>query len=504
MKMLEKLKNRFLNQSNNGPSFSMGKLIGFILIVIGNVAAISVGTIAWFNINSRNSEINMVSGDLNVEALKVTAYKYIYPYYQNSTEFIDYDAEGTVKKYVLEDHTLIYDDTPVDNISITSDDATITLGSKVSGTYTTDASEASYDNVYLPQTVSPSTYVPEFRYYLIGDDTFSGVSSGWYLEDGFAFSSREAIIDDKTTVLDNVVVSQGAEFILFEFDKNSNSSFVYNYFPLLSIAESSSPFRISDDGTRLLCLRSGIYKFTYSENQLKIELHTKDAGVIKDISVISNNLLDPTKISIDYAGSIDKVDYSTIEDYIPTAINEQNTTMIIDIELKFKNASEVTASLEVERTDTSDNSIFNTPGKYTDTVKNLTGYIDDAHANPLRASDFFNYYAIFTETAYASTNDIWNALHDDYHLDADKFINGESYDKKIDCTLHPKAGGNDETTIPACDPEVGQIYHCYIAIEYDNVYIDYFLNKNRLGKTYLLDRDFSFHFYGVQQKEEES
>ena len=31
---------------------------------------------------------------------------------------------------------------------------------------------------------------------------------------------------------------------------------------------------------------------------------------------------------------------------------------------------------------------------------------------------------------------------------------------------------------------------------------EYFLNKNRLGKTYILDRDFGFHFSGIQHLEE--
>ena len=504
MKLLEKFKNLFPKSGSSRARIT--RILMLALVAVGSVSTVLVGTIAWFALDNRESVIDMVSGDLDVDIRKVTAYKYVYPYYKNSTEFIDYDSQGTIKQFVLDDRTLVYDDTSVKDISIVQDNATVTLGTRYGGTssYTTDQAEASSTSVYIPT----SDYVPEFRYYLIGDDVFCGVGNSWRLTDGFAFAMRENVTNERSAVLDNIVVSAGSSFRLLE-TLEAGLAYDYYYFPLNSISESASPFRIIDDdgdeiGDRLLCLRSGIYKFTYSPNQLKIDLHTKEQGTRKDISVISNNSLDPTKISIDYSGSVNKTDYPTINTYLPTAIYNQNTTMVIDVELNFKNANDVEASLQIERTAATSNSIFNLADKYSDTTHNLDGYVDDANVNALRSSDFFNFYAVFTQTPYANANAIWNAMHRVGDQYSQKFANsGETYDTTIDCTLNLKEN-NDDTTIPASDPNSGldHIYHCYISIEYDYEHGAYFLDKHRLGKTYILDRDFTFHFYGVQVREE--
>lgn len=509
MKMFEKIKHIFSKKQNEGQSrSSRARLVGLFMLIIGNAAAISIATLAWFNMDSRKSTIDMVSGDLDVEIKTVTAYKYIYPYYANSTEFIDYDSEGVVKKFVLEDHSIEYDSVDVDDIVIASDDATVALGTKETGTTTTSSASASANNIYIPS----ANYVPEFRYYLVGDDIFSGVSDSWSLPAAYAFGLRESVANDKPAILDNIVVSAGSSFRLLEaleVIQAGQKTYLYNYFPLDDgINEGTSAFRVVDDdddgaGDRLLCLRSGIYSFTYSPNSLEIELHTRDSGTRKDISVITNNSLDPTKVSIDYAGSVDKDEYPTIESYMNQAIFDQNTSLILDVELNFKNASEVDASLKIERTDADSASIFNLTNKYSDTDHNLIGYVDDSHQNMLRASDFYNFYALFTKTPYANTSAIWSAMHRVGDANSQKFINGDTYDKTIDCTLNLKEL-SDSTVIAANNPNSGvdNIYHCYICIDYDYEHNTYFLDKNRLGKTYLLDRDFGFHFFGVQHKEE--
>ena len=490
------------------------KVITLTLVAFANLTAVTLGTFAWFNLSARDSLIDIVSGDLDIEINKVTAYKYVYPYYTNSTEFIDYDSEGTIKKFVLEDHTLEYDSTSVEDIEITSDDATISLGTKWGNvdTKTTSPESASSRNICIPT----GAYVPEFRYYLVGDNTFCGVDNSWHLTDGFAFALGEDVTNEKPAVLDNVVVSAGSTFRLLEtFEFGSSNVYEYFYYPLTGITETNSPFRIIDDdntedgGDRLLCLRSGIYKFTFTPGQLKIELHTKEDGARIDISVISNNSMDPTKVVIDYAGSntINKTDpeapnyFPDPNSYLATAIYNQNTSMVLDVELNFKNANDIDVSLQVERTAASSNSIYNVAGKYEDTTHNLTGYVDDAHMNPLRASDFFNYYSVFTKTPYASTSAIWTAMHRQGDVNSKKFINGETYDTTVDCPLNLKEV-DDSALVPASDPTINHIYHCYITIEYDYEHGTYFLDKNRLGKKYILDRDFGFHFYGTQHMEE--
>ena len=507
MKAFDKIKHIFSKKQNdNQPRSRRGRIVGLGLLIIGNATAVSIATLSWFNMDVRKSKIEMVSGDLGVEINKVTAYKYVYPYYKNSTEFIDYDAEGTVKKFILEDHTLNFNNQDIDDISISNDNATVTLGTKETGTSTTSSASASASNVYIPA----ANYVPEFRYYLLGDDLFCGVTDSWSLPASYAFGLREDVTNEKHANLDNIVVSAGSSFRLLEaleVVQAGQRAYLYNYFPIESIAESSSAFRVIDDdtdghGDRLLCLRSGIYSFSYSPDQLSITLHTRNSGARKDISVITNNSLDPTKVSIDYAGSVDKTDYPTIESYMSHAVYNQNTSLILDVELNFKNANEVDASLQIERTDADSTSIYNLADKYADTDHNLIGYVDANHQNMLRASDFYNFYAQFTQTPYASTSALWTALHRVGDANSQKFANGETYDKTIDCTLNLKEV-SDSTVIAANNPDslVDNIYHCYIVIEYDYEHSTYFLDKNRLGKTYMLDRDFGFHFFGIQHKE---
>ena len=525
-----------------------GKIVGLVMLLVGSVSAATLTTLAWFSLATKESTIKMVTGDLNVEIRKVSAYKYVYPYYKGSNEFVDYDntTDAVVKKYVLEDHTLKYNNANVDTISISSYDAVITLGTKVRGTFTNTLSDATYSNVYIPAAVAPATiYEPEFRYYLIGDDLFCGVNDSWNLTKGYAFASKANIVGNTEITLNNIVVSAGSSFRLLEalqYTENNQDVYAYNYYPLSSISDSeesatnTSPFRIIDNN-RLLCLRSGIYNFTYSVNKLKIETRNSESGQGKDTSVIMNNSLDPTKINIDYSGGsvkkeddsenqdgVDGVDYfSSIESYMPKAIYDQNTTLILDVELNFTNPNPVDASLQIERISLANsnsrsiNSIFSLNGKYADKANNLIGVTKTAK-NLLRASDFYNFYAKFTHSPYTNANTLWAGMHRMGDASSIKFSNGETFDDVLPCTLNPKevgettvvsAGGSinnssNDSSASSNNASTDNIYHCYIAIEYDYEHCAYFLDENRLGKTYLLDHDFTFHFFGVQHKESQS
>ena len=496
---------KFLDKMKGLMTKKVGKIIGFAILGAGNVAAVTVTTIAWFNVATQSSNIEMVSGDLGVEIQTVTAYKYVYPFYKNSTEFIDYDNGGTVKKYVIEDHTLTFEEQLVDKISITSDDATVTLGSRTSGTYSSvlNATHTSY-NIYFSD-------VDDFRYYLIGDDVFCGDSSkAWSIQAAIPFSNNETVSNQNPAIAHDVVVSAGASFILF--DKNGASNNNCHYFPYNSIAESNSSFRAIDTNDddvadALYCLRSGIYTFTYTPNTLKIDLQSN--GNQKDIAVVGNNSLDPTKISIDYAGSANKQTYPTINDYVAHAVSEQNTMLILDVQINYKNANSIEAGLLIERNASNSASIYNDTNHYSNTVKNLVGYVNEQNRNALNASDFYSFYAIFTKTPYTAVSEsdvptaIWDGVHRESSAAFTKFNNETSYDRSIICVLHPK--DQNDTTTTLVPPAPGDnIYHCYIGIEYDYVYTRYFLNENRLGKTYLLDRDFGFHFTAVQALEENS
>lgn len=482
-----------------------GKIIGFAVLIFGSVVATSMTTLAWFNLSTKESTIQMVTGDINVEIRRICAYKYVYPFYKGSNEFVDYanTDEAVVKKFVLEDHVLEFGEDRVDDIEITSDDATISLGTKERGAFTTDISSATHSNVCVPAATLPATiYEPEFRYYLIGDGLFCGVDDSWALTNGYSFAYKGNATSENKAILNNVVVSAGSSFRLIEALKireNDQDIYAYNYYPLTGIAEAKSPFRIIDNGNRIVCLRSGIYSFTHSGNQLKIELRTADGGQGKDISVIMNNSLDPTKISIDYAGSSQQ---QTLAQYLPTAIHSQNSMLVLDVELDFKNVNPITASLKIERTKStnSDNSISNLQNTYS----NTEAFQEDK--STLRASDFYNFYAKFTKVPYATGSAIWDGEHNGMHIVGNsnfaKFTSAyHDYDRETACQLLPKEQSDSLIILPS---QTDYIYHCYIAIEYDYEHCMFFLDKNRLGKTYYLNRDFTFHIYGTQYNESQS
>jgi hypothetical protein len=80
------------------------KVVALIALTIGNVLTLSSITFAWFVASTKSaSKIKTFSGDMDVQIQKVEALKYVYPYYNNSAEFIDYGGEGVVKSYVVED-----------------------------------------------------------------------------------------------------------------------------------------------------------------------------------------------------------------------------------------------------------------------------------------------------------------------------------------------------------------------------------------------------------------
>ncbi len=459
------------------------KTIGMIAVSIGNLAAITAGTFAWFVVYSRSTGIELASGDLNVEVNKISAYKYVYPFYDNSTEFVDYNATGTVTKYVLQD-------TDYDEYTTTSTTCTITLGSSA-GTISTDsAATHSETSIYYGDT-------PNFRYYLIGDGTFNGVSNkDWYLSAGHAFANVNDISESNSATLENVVVSEGSSFILF--DKSTITDSACTYLTYSSIAESNPCFSITDN--KITCLQTGIYTFTYSTTGLttSLTISTQSRG---DDSIIGNNCMDPTMITVDYVGSADKSTYKTLASYVPTAIQSQNTMVILDVELKYNVANDVLAGLKIVRDEANSKSIYNLANKYNDTTNNLTGYVGEENRNALNASDFYSFFAVFTKTAITDGNSLYRAMHYPTNQEVNntpifsKFPNSEEFKTSVNCTLNLKEN-TDSLTIPANNSD--QTYHCYIGIEYDYEYCQYFLYEKRLGNTYLLDRDFGFYFTATQ------
>ena len=495
---MKKEKMAKLTKVKTGNSRGRKTTIAILALALGNAFALTAGTFAWFCISANSSSvINTFSGDLGVVIDKVTAYKYIYPYHKNSTEFIDYDGAGSVKSYVVEDSS-------IDITGNLSDTVTIALGVNESQAYATSLSDPAISATKLHFEATQ-----QFKYYLMGDGVFNGIATNpWSSSTAVCFARAEAPVVGEPVSIDNIVVSSGAEFVLF--DANTVNEGTCNYFTYNSITpENNKTARFSlVESNRIKCLKSGIYSFHYrvdgSGNKfLDINLTNRN-----DNAIIGTNLIDPTKITIDYRGSVNTTTYPTIESYLPVAIQEQKTMVVLDVKLKYQNVNPVDVGVQIKREAQSAQSIYGFSGKY-NTTNSYTyqGYINQSRRNPLKASDFYAYYFVFAkeENAYASADAAWNALHalrtdyqvnDEYQFE--KFQNDTSFDTTIECTLHPKTQA-DTTEIPASSTD--NVYHCYIAIDYDYEYMRFFINQNRVGKTYLLDRDFGFYFSATQHLE---
>lgn len=506
------------------------KLVALVSLALINLFAVGAVSVAWFITMSRDSKIQAFSGDLNVDIMKVTAYKQVYPFYARSTEVIDYDGDPTLKGYVVEDNTnaaynLPATTAPVSVISITS--------SSVSGNYVIAANSGSG-----PQSVRYDGNT-NFSFFLLGDGVYTGQGTNdpWSTATAYAFAEQN-VSNKIHPGLKNIVLSVGAQFTLFDVrtcvattvgNVTTYSCNYYSYGTLaakeynnndeLVASESDPRFRVlTENGvTSIQCLKSGIYDFEYAPDSLTISLSDRD-----DEAIIGNNLVDPTKINIDYAAYTGPL---TKDQYIPYAVKGQNTMVIFDVQLKFKNANPIGAGLKVYRkTEAPNESIFKLANRYSDTTHHLTGYqVNDGVVtrNAMDASDFYAFYAVIAkeENAFAPIAAVGNtpaktaaeAMWDSIHLKTDdvdgnsnplftKFSNlGNTYEPNVQIPLHPKEN-TDSSVIGATDPAIGSTYHCYIGVEYDYDHLKFFMDGNRLGKRYLLDRDFGFYFSGTQLK----
>ena len=478
-------------------------IVALTALAIGNLFALSSITVAWFVANANTkSSIQTFSGDLDVTIEQVSAYKYVYPYHNNSADFIDYDSEGVVKSYTVKDSTIEVPDNLSDTITIP---LTVNSGQTCNG-----VGDASATNIDFERS-------QDFKYYIIGDATYTGVSTNpWSTLSATAFSRRDIPVatdsptDDQQAVVTNVVVSQGAEFILFDVRSVNNANTSCSYFTYgTPVPETSknSRFEIIDNN-RIKCLESGIYTFKYHINSSGDKFLDINLTARGDNAIIGSNLLDPTKISIDYRGSVNKEQYPDISDYLSTAIQAQNTMVVLDVKLNYQNKNDIDAGLKIMRNAASAQSVYNFTGKYnTSDAYTYRGYVDDEHRNPLNASDFYTFYSKIAkeENKYATPLAAWTAFHSlptDTQVASEdiyqKYQNGTTFDREIEMEVAPK-GLTDSTIIPGSTTD--NIYHIYIAIEYDYEYTNFFVDQDRLGKTYHLDRDFGFYFSATQRLE---
>ena len=505
----------FGKKNNNGQHRRINrKVLIFASLAFVNVVAVSSVSLAWFITMTSETRMAAFSGDLDVDIEKITAYKYVYPFYGKSVDIVDYSSQPTLKGYVLEDKDEAIGEKGTAKITEIVFDSLGTGGSYVTST----ASDVGPRKVHRTAEL-------DFNYYIIGDDVFTGVPDNpWFTGTGAYLAADE----DSTYSVRNVSISRGAKFSIFSKDNCGNGN-SYNYFTYASVSGSSGDlprFSIrkesdeSSEYTVICCLTSGVYDITYSSE--KITFTAVRSGPNLDDAAIGNNILDPTMINIDYNGSasrmikpgtIDELLYPTINDYIPVAIQEQMTMVIFDVQLTYKNANPVVAGLEVRRG--ASTQISRATGGYA-TTSFTSGYTVSNNVvtrNPLDASDFFAYNALFAKESNAfqpvaaSGDDpaktaaevLWETMHKPTDDGSFARFQVDPYDSVIACPLFPKTTSGSDQDSTLIQPSLnGNRYHCYIGVEYDCQHIPFFLNENRLGKRFVLDRDFGFFFSAKQ------
>lgn len=485
-------------------------LVALAALAIFNVFALSSATFAWFYVaNNEGSKVNTFSGDLDVEIEKVSAYKYVYPYHNNSADFVNYDGVGQVKSYVVEDNS-------IEAPSNLSNTVTYSLGVVENQSYATNSGDANKG----PRKIHYETS-QDFKYDLIGNSIFTGVTNDeWSTLTATRFSRRDVPVVAEPVIVENVVISVGAEFIFFDAHTITGANCSYfTYNSPSTEAGKNSRFEVVDSN-RLRCLKSGIYTIQYrvdgSGNYfLDLILTSRN-----DNAIIGTNMIDPTKITIDYRGSASTT-YATIQDYLPVAIQNQNTMVVLDVQIKYINKNPIDIGLKITRDADDSRSIYNFTDTYDTTdPDSYLSYVDSSQRNPLHASDFYAFYSeiAMSANAYATPSAAWHAFHDSCQTDYEtiesgpntgkeqikpldnpynKFVNDpdDDFDRFFVGDLHPKTI-SDSTLVPAS--ATNNIYHFYIAIDYDYEYMNFFIDKDRVGKTFLLDRDFQFYFLATE------
>lgn len=74
-----------------------GLIIAFTSLLVSTLA-LSVVTFAWIDYHKEITNVELVSGSLKVNNLTTTVYKYIYPYYSDTT-IVNYDGASTITPF---------------------------------------------------------------------------------------------------------------------------------------------------------------------------------------------------------------------------------------------------------------------------------------------------------------------------------------------------------------------------------------------------------------------
>lgn len=259
---------------------SQGKIKTILLSAMTIFALFSTmsAVFAWFVVVNPSTKIDTVTGDMSISLNKLSAIKYVYPFYPGSNDFIDYSKDGKLKTYVLNDS-----DVPT-----------------------------SLDNATIPSITKDVTN-PSNSCYLVGDSVFLGTNETPYsLSSGIILNSSA---DANTFSVKSVSLSVNSKFLLT--DKEGNT------FKFSNVTCSEDAF-LNKENTFFLAKKAGFYDFIITKKEtvgydLTITSQSRD-----DASILGMTLFDPTYAKL----------YGMKE---AEAIYKQNTCLVYDVEISVKN-----------------------------------------------------------------------------------------------------------------------------------------------------------------------
>ncbi len=243
-----------------------------------------VASFAWFLVVNPNSKLDTVSGDMSISFNKVSAERYVYPFYAQSNSFIDYSKDGSVKEYVLSDSN---------------------------PTFTTDA-------ITVSNTPSASSNT---KYYLVGNRAFVGLSdvSDFDFANAYILS---ASTDGLTFTAKDVTLSAGSQFVIV--NQNGVIQELYSSSnPLVNGIEYDTTNHSYKVKTAMMVnFELKTADSTTETMSLKIEKESRE-----DSAILGMTLFDPTLAKLNGQDSADKY---------PEAIYDQNTCLVYKVDVKVK------------------------------------------------------------------------------------------------------------------------------------------------------------------------
>lgn len=216
------------------------KIIAATMFAIFSLFSTMCACFAWFTINNPSIKFETVSGDMSISVKKVSAYRYVYPYYTGSNSFIDYQAEASIKEYII----------------------------------LNDSNES----FQTPDTSAVTEDTNNNSYYIVGDKTFIGTDKfeEYQTSSGIIFATK-----GDSLVADGVPLSKGAHLAITKNNKD--------FFQFKNITSNNNENISTKENKFITINRAGIYDFEMNKNSLTLNRRQRE-----DDAILEMTIFDPT------------------------------------------------------------------------------------------------------------------------------------------------------------------------------------------------------------------